>query len=279
MKSEKEKKKSPEPNGLSEELAPSACPKASKMPDRRRWMLAGSLRFYEDNFWGRTPFPDRYRLLPDRGHFNRFFLELNLAEGDEFKVAVITEEGFWDNGATAGFSALKRGKSCFSAGETLGFDANLRVKSTGFYRLTLQVDASDPTCFSLSARRLGEPAEEAFSPDKSEGNQGAFYLVGSCGNGRWAEDASEENRGYRLHYEKGSYILNVCFKESETVPWAKGLVACKVAFGKNGRVAPNGWFGDREGKNLLLRPGNYRISLDLQTGLVRAEPTENEEEK
>ena len=48
---------------------------------------------------------------------------------------------------------------------------------------------------------------------------------------------------------------------------------------KNGRVAPNGWFGDREGKNLLLRPGNYRISLDLQTGLVRAEPTENEEEK
>ena len=182
MKSEKEKKKSPEPNGLSEELAPSACPKASKMPDRRRWMLAGSLRFYEDNFWGRTPFPDRYRLLPDRGHFNRFFLELNLAEGDEFKIAVITEEGFWDNGATAGFSALKRGKSCFSAGETLGFDANLRVKSTGFYRLTLQVDASDPTCFSLSARRLGEPAEEAFSPDKSEGNQGAFYLVGSCGN-------------------------------------------------------------------------------------------------
>lgn len=133
--------------------------------------------------------------------------------------------------------------------------------------------------FFAFGKASGEPAEEAFSPDKSEGNQGAFYLVGSCGNGRWAEDASEENRGYRLHYEKGKYILNVCFKESETVPWAKGLVACKVAFGKNGRVAPNGWFGDREGKNLLLRPGNYRISLDLQTGLVRAEPTENEEEK
>lgn len=278
MKSQKKKKEAPQSTGLLKEFSTSPDMKKSKVPDQRRWMLAGSLDFYKDNFWGRTPFSDRYRLLSDKGHFNRFCLELNLAEGDAFKIAVISEEGIWDNGATAGFGTLKGGKSYFFAGETDGFDANIRVRSAGRYRLTLQVDSFDLGCFSLSARRLGKPTEEAFLLEESEGNQGAFYLVGSCGNGRWAEDATEENRDYCLHYEKGKYTLNVCLKENETVPWAKGFVACKIAFGKNGRVASNGWFGDREGKNLLLLPGKYRISLDLQTGLVCAEPLEDEAE-
>lgn len=67
----------------------------SSVADERAWMLAGSLAGYPDNNWGHAWPQDDYLLQPVEGEFNTFAIEINLYEGDQFKIAVIDQDYNW----------------------------------------------------------------------------------------------------------------------------------------------------------------------------------------
>ncbi len=93
-----------------------------------------------------------------------------------------------------------------------------------------------------------------------------YYVVGTCGNGKWGEDATESNTQYRMSYEGGVYVLNVTFTEAEATQ--EGMVAFQVAYGCGGMVAGEHWYGDGDGENFLVSPGAHSISFDPETGEV-----------
>ena len=113
----------------------------SSVEDNRPWMLAGALRGYADNAWGKIWPQDDYLLEKVDGEFNTFQIEVNLYAGDSFKIAVIGEGYAWDNTASIDASHLanKTADAVMCSGEN-AFDsgANIEVKEDGKYRLTLK---------------------------------------------------------------------------------------------------------------------------------------------
>lgn len=96
----------------------------------------------------------------------------------------------------------------------------------------------------------------------------AYYVVGTCGNGGWAADATQTNEAYKMVAgEDGTYSLKVTFTDKETADWADGKVAFKVAYGVGGMVANEFWWGDN-GNNVVVEPGEYTITFDPATGIV-----------
>jgi len=96
----------------------------------------------------------------------------------------------------------------------------------------------------------------------------AYYVVGTCGNGGWAADATQTNEAYKMVAGKdGTYSLKVTFTDKETADWADGKVAFKVAYGVGGMVANEFWWGDN-GNNVVVEPGEYTITFDPATGIV-----------
>ena len=51
----------------------------------------------------------------------------------------------------------------------------------------------------------------------------AYYVVGTCGNGGWAADATAENTAYRMEEQDGKYVLTVTFTEEEQVRDSQSL--------------------------------------------------------
>ena len=131
----------------------------SGIVDARPWMLAGSLAGYPDNNWGKKWPQDDYLLQPMDGEFNTFFIDVNLYEGDAFKIAVIGEGYAWDTTSSidAGHLADKSETSVMSSGEN-AYDsgANIEVHEDGKYRLILKTDAETLSLCSLSYERLGD---------------------------------------------------------------------------------------------------------------------------
>ncbi len=149
----------------------------SSVVDERAWMLAGSLAGYPDNGWGMAWPQDDFLLQPVDGEFNTFAIEVNLYEGDQFKIAVIDQDYNWADTIDASHLAeseyFASGEDAFNAG------ANLVVAQSGLYKLVLKTDAETISLCSLSAERLGDAAELA-EPEFD------FQLQGTFNN--WGED-------------------------------------------------------------------------------------------
>lgn len=327
----------------------------SAQVDERPWMLAGSLRGYPDNAWGKVWPQDDYLFQPVEGEFNTFAIEVNLYKDDEFKIAVIGEGYAWsetdilDSRNVVPSEYLSGGEDAFDTG------ANIKVLQDGLYRLTLVTDAETIALCEISAERIGEAAPppeveyvfdlqvhgsflgnwdvaqnvtltrngdeylwygvfdvaeagefgvknygtEAWfaAPDGAniqvepghymifvrltEDNQlaepilwgePAYYVVGTCGNKGWAADANADNTAYAMQaQEDGTYALAVTFTEDDTDTWTEGQVAFKVAYGLGGLVGNDYWYGDAEGNNIMVAPGEYTIVFDPATGTVTVE--------
>ena len=99
----------------------------------------------------------------------------------------------------------------------------------------------------------------------------AYYVVGTCGNAGWADDANAGNTTYKMTEKNGKYVLTVTFTEDEIVDWADNQVAFKVAYGCGGKVANENWFGAEGMGNITADPGTYTITFDPATGAVTVE--------
>ena len=158
----------------------------SSVVDERPWMLAGGLAGYPENNWGHAWPQDDFLLQPVEGAFNTFSIEVNLYEGDEFKIAVIDQDYNWgdsiDSSALTDRTALAGGEDAFASG------ANILVLETGKYRLTLETDAETLALCKLSYEKIGE-ADELTVPEFDLQVQGNF-------NG-WGADDPEGDRMIR----------------------------------------------------------------------------------
>lgn len=149
----------------------------SSVVDERAWMFAGSLAGYPENNWGHAWPQDDFIMQPVEGEFNTFTIELNLYEGDEFKIAVIDQDYNWgdsiDASGLADDTYLSGGEDAFASG------ANIKVLENGLYKLTLRTDAETLSLCKLSCEKIGEAAELA-APAFD------FQIQGNFNN--WGED-------------------------------------------------------------------------------------------
>ena len=335
----------------------------SSVADERAWMLAGSLAGYPDNGWGMAWPQDDFLLQPVEGEFNVFAIEVNLYEGDQFKIAVIDQDYNWSD--TIDASHLVESEYFAGGEDAFNSGANIVVAQSGLYKLVLKTDAETISLCSLSAERLGDAAElaapefdfqlqgtfnnwgedpESFKMLKNgddliwyylltvteedydtqngldaamfgiknlvngdwydmrnldpaaapnisltagtyivwlaldiQDNQPvvttlyaaepAYYVVGTCGSAGWAADANAENTAYMMQpQDDGTYKLDVTFTDAEIVDWADNKVAFKIAYGANGTVANEYWYGTASGDNITIDPGTYTIVFDPATG-------------
>ena len=240
----------------------------SSVADERAWMLAGSLAGYPDNNWGHAWPQDDYLLQPVEGEFNTFAIEINLYEGDQFKIAGIDQDYSWGDS----IDASHLGESEYFAGGEDAFNsgANITVAQSGLYKLVLKTDAETISLCSLSAERLGDAAELA-APEFD------FQLQGTFNN--WGEDPESfkmlKNGDDLIWY----YLLTVTEEDYDT---QNGLDA--AMFGIKNLV--NGdWYDMRNldpaaAPNISLTAGTYIVwlALDIQdnqpvvTTLYAAEP-------
>lgn len=339
----------------------------SSVADERAWMFAGSLAGYPENNWGHAWPQDDFIMQPVEGEFNTFAIELNLYQGDEFKIAVIDQDYNWGDSIDASGlvddTYLSGGEDAFASG------ANIKVLEDGLYKLTLKTDAETLSLCKLSCERIGDAAElaapafdfqiqgnfnnwgedpESFKMlqngtdniwyylltvteedyDTENGNEfamfgvknlvngdwydlrnldpeatpnftvtagtyivwlaielqdnqpvvtsffveePAYYVVGTCGSAGWAADANAGNTAYMMQpQDDGTFALTVTFTEDEAnaEEWTGGKVAFKVAYGANGAVANEYWYGTAEGDNILVDPGTYTIVFDPASGSV-----------
>lgn len=99
----------------------------------------------------------------------------------------------------------------------------------------------------------------------------AYYVVGTCGNKGWAADVNAENTAFAMvEREDGTYALKVSFTEADTDTWTDGKVAFKVAYGLQGMVGNDCWYGDG-GNNFMVDPGEYTIVFDPAAKTVTVE--------
>ena len=177
----------------------------SSVADERAWMLAGSLAGYPDNNWGHAWPQDDYLLQPVEGEFNTFAIEINLYEGDQFKIAVIDQDYNWGDSIDA--SHLVESEYFAGGEDAFNSGANITVAQSGLYKLVLKTDAETISLCSLSAERLGDAAELA-APEFD------FQLQGTFNN--WGEDPESfkmlKNGDDNIWY----YLLTVTEEDYDT---------------------------------------------------------------
>lgn len=252
----------------------------SSIKDTRAWMLAGSLRGYPDNNWGKKWPQDDYLLKPVEGEFNTFAIEVNLYAGDAFKIAVIGEGYVWDNTASidAGHLADKTENAVLSSGEN-AFDsgANIEVKEDGKYRLILKTDAETLSLCSLSCERIGDADvlqeteivydmklwasfnDWAGQDMKRNGDDLIWYCeadvpagggefgVKNAATGDWY---SSEGNKKNITLEEGHYMFFIELELVDGKPVLKGeIVAEKPAYYIVGTCGNGGWAADANAGN------------------------------
>ena len=131
-------------------------------------------------------------------------------------------------------------------------EPNFKV-TAGTYLVYLALDLSQAV-----------PAVTSFIVDEPH-----YYVVGTCGKAGWAADANAENTAYQMtEKSNGTYELTTTFLDTETADWADGKVAFKVAYGCQGVVPNDLWYGTADGGNISVEPGKYTIVFDPATGKV-----------
>lgn len=212
----------------------------SSVEDNRPWMLAGALRGYPENAWGKAWPQDDYLLQKVEGEFNTFAIEANLYEGDAFKIAVIGEGYVWDNDNSIDASHLadKSETAVMCSGEN-AFDsgANIEVKEDGKYRLVLKTDAETLSLCSLSYERIG---------DADELQETVYDMKLWASFNDWAGQDMIRN---------GDDLIWYC--ESD-VPEGGGEFGIKNA-------ATSDWYSSENNtKNITLDAGHYMFFIELE---------------
>lgn len=212
----------------------------SSVEDNRPWMLAGALRGYPENAWGKAWPQDDYLLQKVEGEFNTFAIEVNLYEGDAFKIAVIGEGYVWDNDNSIDASHLadKSETAVMCSGEN-AFDsgANIEVKEDGKYRLVLKTDAETLSLCSLSYERIG---------DADELQETVYDMKLWASFNDWAGQDMIRN---------GDDLIWYC--ESD-VPEGGGEFGIKNA-------ATSDWYSSENNtKNITLDAGHYMFFIELE---------------
>lgn len=224
----------------------------SSVADERAWMLAGSLAGYPDNGWGMAWPQDDFLLQPVEGEFNVFAIEVNLYEGDQFKIAVIDQDYNWSDIIDA--SHLVESEYFAGGEDAFNSGANIVVAQSGLYKLVLKTDAETISLCSLSAERLGDAAELA-APEFD------FQLQGTFNN--WGEDPESfkmlKNGDDNIWY----YLLTVTEADYDT---QNDLDA--AMFGVKNLV--NGdWYDPRNldpeaSPNFTVPAGTYIVWLEIE---------------
>lgn len=272
----------------------------SSVEDTRPWMLAGSLRGYPDNAWGKAWPQDDYLLQPVEGEFNTFAIEVNLYAGDAFKIAVIGEGYVWDTTSSIDASHLanKTETAVMCSGEN-AFDsgANIEVKEDGKYRLILKTDAETLSLCSLSYERIGDAdalQEVTYEmklwasfnnwagqdmlrngddliwyceADVPEG--GGEFGVKNAVTGDWY---SSENNKVNIKLEEGHYMFFIELELVDGKPVLKGeIVAEEPAYYVVGTCGNAGWAADATAENTA-----YKMTEQDGKYVLNATFTENE---
>ena len=271
----------------------------SSVEDNRPWMLAGSLRGYPENNWGKIWPQDDFLLQKVEGEFNTFEIEVNLYAGDAFKIAVIGEGYAWDDTASidASHIADQSDASVLSGGEN-AFDsgANIGVSEDGKYRLTLKTDAETLSLCKLYCERIGDAdalAEVTYDmklwasfnnwegqdmtrnsddliwyceADVPEG--GGEFGIKNADNGDWF---SSEGNTKNIQLEEGHYMFFIELELVDGRPQLKGeIVAEEPAYYVVGTCGNGGWAADANAENTAYRmteqDGKYVLSVTFTEG-------------
>lgn len=266
----------------------------SSVEDNRPWMLAGSLRGYPENAWGKIWPQDDFLLQPVEGEFNTFSIEVNLYAGDAFKIAVIGEGYAWDDTASIDASHLadKSETAVMCSGEN-AFDsgANIEVKEDGKYRLVLTTDAETLSLCALSYERIGDadPVQEVTydmklwasfndwagqdmvrngedliwycEADVPEG--GGEFGVKNANTGDWY---SSEGNTKNITLDEGHYMFFIELELVDGKPMLKGeIVAEAPAYYVVGTCGNAGWAADANAENTAYRmeekDGKYVLNV------------------
>ena len=258
----------------------------SSVEDNRPWMLAGALRGYPDNAWGKIWPQDDYLLEKVDGEFNTFQIEVNLYAGDSFKIAVIGEGYAWDNTASIDASHLanKTADAVMCSGEN-AFDsgANIEVKEDGKYRLTLRTDAETLSLCKLSYERIGDADElkevtydmklwasfnDWAGQDMTRNGDdliwyceadvpagGGEFGVKNAATGDWY---SSEGNTKNIALEEGHYMFFIELELVDGKPQLKGdIVAAEPAYYVVGTCGNAGWAADANADNTA-----YKMTVD-----------------
>ncbi len=135
-----------------------------------------------------------------------------------------------------------------------GAEAVATDKATGeTYKLGVATDAGS----YMALVRLGDGEANALE-------QIGYYVVGTCGDGGWEKDVTATNEKYRMTLDGGVYAIDVSFGDGDI--GVDGKVTFKVARGAAGRVT--NWYGDANGDNLSVAPGNHTITFDPNSAEV-----------
>ena len=268
----------------------------SGLEDTRPWMLAGSLRGYPENAWGKIWPQDDFLLEKVEGEFNTFAITLNLYEGDAFKVAVIGEGYVWDNESSIDARQLadKSDGALFVAGEN-AFDsgANIEVKEDGKYRVILTTDAETLALCSLSYERLGDADElhetvydmklwASFNDwagqdmirngddmiwycEADVPAEGGEFGVKNAATGDWY---SSEGNTQNIAIGEGHYLFFIELELVGGTPQLKGeIVAAEPAYYLVGTCGNGGWAADANAENEAYRfteqDGVYTLSVSF----------------
>lgn len=224
----------------------------SSVVDERPWMLAGGLTGYPSNNWGHAWPQDDFLLQPVEGAFNTFSIEVNLYEGDEFKIAVIDQDYNWadiiDSSGLTDRTLLAGGEDAFATG------ANIKVLETGKYKLTIETDAETLALCKLSYEKIGE-ADELSIPEFDFQLQGNF-------NG-WGADPEADKMARNGDDFKWFYFLTVTEEMYDTENGNEFAM-----FGIKNLI--NGdWYDGRKldetaTPNFSLTAGDYMVYLEIE---------------
>ena len=271
----------------------------SSVEDNRPWMLAGSLRGYPENNWGKIWPQDDFLLTKVEGEFNTFEIVVNLYAGDSFKIAVIGEGYAWDDTASidASHIADQSESSVLSGGEN-AFDsgANIDVAEDGKYRLVLKTDAETLSLCKLYCERVGDAdpvAETTYDmklwasfnnwegqdmtrngedliwyceADVPEG--GGEFGIKNAANGDWF---SSEGNTKNIQLEEGHYMFFIELELVDGRPQLKGeIVAEAPAYYVVGTCGNGGWAADANAENTAYRmteqDGKYVLNVTFTDG-------------
>lgn len=269
----------------------------STIVDDNPWMIAGSLRCYPDNLWGKVWPQDAYRLHKVEGEFNTFSIDVSLYKGDEFKIAVIGEGYAWDDNHSLDASNLAdHSEGAVLSGGENAFDtgANIKVLADGKYRLTITTDAETLPLCKIEAERIGEPdAPPAPKYDmkiwasfndwagqdmKKNGDDliwygecdvpegGGEFGVKNAADGSWySSNGNKDN----IKLDAGHYMVFIQLELVDGAPKLKGdIVAETPAYYVVGTCGNGGWAADANSANeaykMVEKDGKYVLETEFK---------------
>lgn len=186
------------------------------VPTEDSYWLAGSFaaRNFE-NEWESMVAPDGLKFEQNSVNTGLYRLEMNLYEGDEFKVRF---EGLgWDDEAgVSKLSAdinLKESLKNGDIGANPGGDANFHVNKDGKYELRIDTTPKDKSIVSYVWKEAAPAREVTYN----------WFIIGGTGLNDWTNPTSVDDLADGTLFEKqdnGTYTLEIALEAGTTFKFA-----------------------------------------------------------